>query len=205
MKKFALFALCMAALCACTKTETADLQTEEPATKAAKEYLDITIRIACYGERGGGTSTVVQPLPGDFRIIDLEGWIYFGQAWAKATVPGRVDAPDIDRISFTLKDVYSVNEYGSTGMLGDFEVFVDFPRPGGSYSEQMPFIASQNTYIDKNSLKITPTSLANDYIIRWNCETFPILTPSVPNPNPDPDPEPDPDPFDSLLRSTVRL
>lgn len=71
MKKFALFALCMAALCACTKTETADLQTEEPATKVDPNQVLIHINFMWTGYEHGGVDIQI-PEWDQYQITKIE-------------------------------------------------------------------------------------------------------------------------------------
>ena len=191
MTKTLLWAACITALCACTKAETPDLQTDNPETKSGTEYLDITIRFSSWND-GYHNSYQTNPMLG----------VDFTQAWAKAEVPGQINAPHINRISFTIKDVYPAGNYNQ-GTI-DFPVSIDFPDPSGAYSEQMPFCPCLSSYIDINLLSIDPSSLKNDYTIRGHCDNFEIKSPPS-YPYPDPDPDPDPDPFDSLLLHSPRL
>lgn len=206
--------LCCAGLLCCNKTEDATLKStaSKSETKAsAKTRLTVTIRGNFFREREGTTSSY-SPFRGesygvgydskgnmmeiwlypDISMPGLGGWTYGSQMWAEVKPDPLHDRPTIAFVSLTLQDVY-IYDSGNTATVGPCSVAISF-RDLSGYSDTMPVLKTESSYIDEASLKLIPEELNEQYDIVWNVEGLPVH--EVPKVRPV-DPDPDPEPFDS--------
>lgn len=194
MKKIFLPILCLLAWVGCSQSEIEHLSPQpDPLETKTKERLDITVRFSFVRTEGVTPTTYIPPqptgsneLPPSITIYEQGTCVYSAQVWAQMQTESGNMITANNRIQFTLRDVFVVqNAYSAP--LGAAEVDIIECSPT-AYSGFMPIIQSTSTYVDQESIQLSPASLNTQYDVHWNFEGIPVHSPAV---NPDPEPEPD--------------
>ena len=188
MKKIFLPILCLLAWVGCSQSEIEHLSPQpDPLETKTKERLDITVRFSFVRIRQLEPVSYTPPQPANpptFTIYEQGAFVYWAQAWAQMETATGTPLPFNSRIQFTLQDVFVIqNAYSAPLGAADVDIIECYPY---AYSEQMPIIQTTTTYIDQESIQLSPASLNTQYDVHWNFEGIPLgsLPPEVDPPAP---------------------
>ena len=192
MKKIFLPLLCLLAWVGCSQSEIEHLSPQpDPLETKTKERLDITVRFSFVRTEGVTPTTYIPPQPTgsnelttSITIYEQGTFFYSAQAWAQMETATGTALPFNSRIQFTLQDVFVIqNAYSAPLGAADVDII---ECSSTAYSGLMPIIQSTSTYVEQESIQLSPASLNTQYDVHWNFEGIPLgsLPPEVDPPAP---------------------